>query len=75
MANMIKGTIDELLAAAEGDSNRDLVEDIVEQALKLLQDVKDRGDVKVIQTAIRELRYAFRLFAPYADTRKVTIFG
>lgn len=75
MGNMIKGTIAELLAAAEGDSNRDLVEDIVEQALKLLTDVKDRGDVKVIQTAIRELRYAFRLFAPYSDTRKVTIFG
>jgi uncharacterized protein (TIGR00730 family) len=29
----------------------------------------------VIQTAVRELRYAFRLFAPYADQRKVTIFG
>jgi uncharacterized protein (TIGR00730 family) len=31
--------------------------------------------VRVIQTAIRELRYAFKLFAPYADKRKVTIFG
>ncbi len=24
---------------------------------------------------MRELRYAFKLFAPYAQTRKVTIFG
>jgi len=31
--------------------------------------------VRVIQTALRELRYAFKLFAPYADVRKVTIFG
>ena len=31
--------------------------------------------MRVIQTAIRELRYAFKLFAPYANTRKVTIFG
>jgi hypothetical protein len=31
--------------------------------------------VRVIQTANRELRYAFRLFAPYAGVRKVTIFG
>ena len=44
-------------------------------ALKLLTDVEDRGDVRVIQTAIRELRYAFKLFAPYANVRKVTIFG
>ena len=36
---------------------------------------RTRGDVRVIQTAIRELRYAFRLFAPYAHVRKVTIFG
>src|SRR5205823_2312078 len=30
---------------------------------------------RVIQTAVRELRYAFKLFAPYADHRKVTMFG
>jgi predicted Rossmann-fold nucleotide-binding protein len=40
-----------------------------------LSDVRDSGDVRVIQTALRELRYAFKLFAPYADKRKVTIFG
>jgi hypothetical protein len=43
--------------------------------LKLLTDVRDTGDVRVIQTALRELRYAFRLFAPYSAKRKVTIFG
>ena len=31
--------------------------------------------VRVIQTALRELRHAFRVFAPYAERRKVTIFG
>jgi len=31
--------------------------------------------LRVIQTAIRELRYAFRLFAPHAAVRKVTMFG
>jgi hypothetical protein len=31
--------------------------------------------VRVIQTAIRELRYAFKLFAPHAHVRKVTMFG
>src|SRR5262245_10932918 len=71
----LKRRIAELIAYKGGGHNTDLVEDIIENGLKLLQDVEDRGDVKVIQTAIRELRYAFRLFAPYADTRKVTIFG
>jgi len=75
MSDLSRGKIDALIAEAEGNWNEDLVADVVEQGLKLLKDVEDRGDVKVIQTAIRELRYAFRLFAPYANTRKVTIFG
>ena len=67
--------IRELIAAKGGGANEDAVVDIIESALKLLTDVKDSGDVRVIQTAMRELRYAFRLFAPYAHKRKVTIFG
>src|SRR5437660_11634304 len=71
----LKRRIAELIAGKGGGHNADLVEDVVENALKLLHDVEDRGDVRVIQTAIRELRYAFKLFAPYSHARKVTIFG
>ncbi len=67
--------IRELIAFKGGGHNEDLVTDLIEQALKLLHDVEDRGDVRVIQTAVRELRYAFKLFAPYAAKRKVTMFG
>src|SRR5579863_9704657 len=67
--------IKELIASRGGGENADSVEDIIENALKLLTDVKDTGDVRVIQTAMRELRYAFKMFAPYANKRKVTIFG
>lgn len=71
----LKRHIQELIAFKGGSHNADLVEDIIETSLKLLHDVKDRGDVRVMQTAMRELRYAFKLFAPYAGIRKVTIFG
>ena len=71
----LKRRIQDLIAFKGGGKNTDLIEDIVVNALKLLSDVEDRGDVKVIQTAIRELRYAYKLFAPYANSRKVTIFG
>ena len=67
--------IQELIAFRGGGHNPDLVQDIIESALKLLTDVEYRGDVRVIQIALRELRYAFKLFAPYKETRKVTIFG
>jgi uncharacterized protein (TIGR00730 family) len=67
--------IQELIQYKSGGYNEIQVADIIENALKLLADVKDTGDVRVIQTAIRELRYSFRLFAPYARIRKVSIFG
>ncbi len=67
--------IHELIKFKGGGHNEAEVADIIENGLKILNDVQDKGDVRVIQTAIRELRYAFRLFAHYADKRKVTIFG
>src|SRR6185369_15814764 len=74
-AQELRRLIQELIDFKGGGYNQENVADIIENALKLLTDVKDRGDVRVIQTALRELRYAFRLFAPYAESRKVTIFG
>lgn len=71
----LRSHIDELIRLKGGGHNETEVADIIENALKLLTDVKDTGDVRVIQTALRELRYAFRIFAPYAHKRKVTIFG
>jgi uncharacterized protein (TIGR00730 family) len=71
----LKLKIDELIQFKGGGYNEIEVADIIENALKLLADVEDKGDVRVIQTAIRELRYSFRLFAPYANKRKVSIFG
>jgi hypothetical protein len=71
----LKRRIDDLISFSGGGFNEDLVEDLIAQALKLLKDVQHRGDVRVIDTAVRELRYAFKLFAPYVNKRKVTIFG
>jgi hypothetical protein len=71
----VKAKVEELIQLSGGGHNEDLVEDIVITALKLLKDVEHRGDVRVIQTAVRELRYAFKMFAPYVEKRKVTIFG
>jgi uncharacterized protein (TIGR00730 family) len=71
----LKRRIQELIACKGNGHNQDLVEDIIENALKLLKDVEHRGDVRVIQTAMRELRYSFKLFAAYSESRKVTIFG
>jgi uncharacterized protein (TIGR00730 family) len=71
----LKRRIHELIQFKNGGFNESEVADIIENALKLLTDVRDTGDVRIIKTALRELRYAFRLFAPFIGKRKVTIFG
>lgn len=55
--------------------NGDLVAEIVTTAMKLLRDQTNRGDIKLIDKSFRELRHALKVFAPYRDNRKVSIFG
>ena len=43
-----------------------LVQQIKETADKLIRDQANRGDVKLLSTALKELRYAFKVFAPTA---------
>ncbi len=42
---------------------------------KLSCDQRDLGDIKIINSTLKELRYAFKIFAPYRNTRKIVIFG
>lgn len=53
----------------------DLILRIKESADKLEADNTSRGDLKILSRALRELRYAFKVFSPYRRKRKVTIFG
>lgn len=53
----------------------ELIESIKETADKLLRDDSSRGDLKILSRTLRELRYAFKVFSPYRDRRKVTVFG
>jgi uncharacterized protein (TIGR00730 family) len=65
----------QLLERLQSVPDGDLVGEIIANALKLLRDKTNRGDVKLIDKSFKELRYALRIFAPYRDVRKVSIFG
>lgn len=58
-----------------GGANPDLVFELVASALRLARDNADRGDLKIANAALKELRHAFHVFAPYRAERKVAIFG
>jgi len=43
--------------------------------VKLGKESSDKGDLKLVNNALKELRYSFKIFAPYRDVKKVIIFG
>ena len=63
------------LVAEFGGKDADLTFEIVATALRLARDDVGRLDRKIVNSALKEMRYAFRVFAPYRHERKVTIFG
>jgi len=56
-------------------SNQDLYQDMLVTLCRLAHDQADRGDVKLLHKALAELRYGFKVFAPYQETHKISIFG
>ena len=73
------GTLDQqlvaLLDAAGADRDRDQLFEILASGILLAGDEADRLDLKITNAALKEMREAFALFAPYRDVPKVTIFG
>jgi uncharacterized protein (TIGR00730 family) len=53
----------------------DLVEEMVITALKLGKDQTTTADLKLFSRALKELRHAARVFAPYRNVPKVVVFG
>lgn len=50
----LRKRIQELIKFKGGGHNKGEIADIIENALKLLTDVKDTGDARVIKTALRD---------------------
>ena len=59
----------------ESDARAVLIAEIKETADKLDRDQASRGDLKILSRALKELRYAFKVFTPYRQIKKVTVFG
>lgn len=64
-----------LVEQAGAGPDSELVFELVASALRLARDRADRGDLKIANASLREMRRSFNLFAPYRATRKVAIFG
>ena len=67
--------IQKLVSAAGDGADQDLIAELVTTALKLQRDGADRWELKLFNSALKEMRYSSKVFRAYAETPKVTIFG
>lgn len=67
--------IDALMQQLQPDSNADLLREIFVTGVKLAQENSSRGDLKILRTSVKEMRYAFKVFSRYRDISKVAVFG
>ncbi len=71
----VDGLIRRLVEAAGGSPHEEFLLEMIHSVLRLVHNQTSRGDIKILNAALRELIYAFRVFAPYRSLRKVTMFG
>lgn len=67
--------IQALLSLETHDDKSLLIRDMLQGIMKLHEQSADILDIKILNRALKELRYAFRVFQPYRDRPKVSIFG
>jgi uncharacterized protein (TIGR00730 family) len=70
--------IHDLVRARGGDPESfagDMITQLVQTSLKLIGDGHDHGQLKLLNRALKDMRYAYRVFNRYRKTRKITIFG
>ncbi|MEN8234634.1 MAG: TIGR00730 family Rossman fold protein [Actinomycetota bacterium] len=74
----LDNAIQALVERVEGsfdDADAGLVREMLVTSLRLLKDGTDRGDLKLINNALKDMRYSIRVFEPYRNVRKVTMYG
>lgn len=67
--------IQALAESAIDPDDQPLIFELITSAVRLGREKVDRGNLKLMNNALKELRYANQIFEPYSDVRKVSIFG
>ena len=65
----------DLVAAAGIADDADLIFELVASSLRMGREHVARRELKIANYALKEMRYAFHVFAPYRHARKVSVFG
>ncbi|MBI3592304.1 MAG: TIGR00730 family Rossman fold protein, partial [Nitrospirae bacterium] len=67
--------IDDLIRLVDHIRRPELVREMILAALKAGQEDDERADLKLMNTTLKEMRFTSKVFGPYRNVRKVTVFG
>lgn len=71
----VDAALTEVLASVGSDANDDLVRSLVVTALDMDQADMDRLELKIAAQALAELLNSWKVFSPFSQRAKVTVFG
>lgn len=67
--------IENLIRTAEGIGRPELVREMIIASLKAGQEADEGADLKLMNSTLKEMRFTAKVFSPYRNVRKVTVFG
>jgi uncharacterized protein (TIGR00730 family) len=67
--------IEELLDIAQNVKQRGIVREMILAALKAGQESSQKADLKLMNSTLKEMRFTAKVFEPYREVKKVTVFG
>jgi hypothetical protein len=71
----VDAAIDSLMEIAVGIRRPEYIREMIIAALKAGQEDDERADLKLMNTTLKEMRFTSKIFGPYRNVRKVTVFG
>jgi len=72
---LIDEIIEQLMETAEGIRKPEIVREMIVAALKAGQEADETADLKLMNSTLKEMRFTSKVFGPYRNIRKVTVFG
>ena len=72
---VVDDAIGALVDALGPGHNSAIVSEMITSVARMSREDNDRGDLKIVNGALRELRSSFTTFAPFRGDRKVSVFG
>ena len=67
--------IEDFVSRFAPGENQGLTGEMMVTLCRLARDECGRGEMKILNSVLKELRYAFKVFAPYSEIPKVSMFG